>query len=276
MSVSKRKYPILLRHIVMIFFAITALGPLVLVFINSFKSHMEIVESPIAFAKVLNFDNFLIAWKWGDFSSGFFNSIILTGTAIIVVVFAASSMGYVLANNRIKIVPALVVYFMVAMTIPIQLFMFTLYSAVSKMNLLGSLPVVGILHAALYMPIAVFLMRTFFLKVPKELEEAARIDGANSFTVFSKVVLPIVSPGMITVAVIVGLQSWNEYLLTATFLQSQNRTATLGYLSMNGTFTQNMGAMMAGAVILIVPVLIFFICVQRKFIDGLVAGSVKG
>ncbi len=272
----KKKAPGILRHTVMIFFALTALGPLALVFINSFKTHVEIVESPIAFASSIHWDNFLMAWKWGEFASGFLNSIILTGTAIIIVVFASSTMGYVLANNRIKIVPALMVYFMVAMTIPIQLFMFTLYSAVSKVGLLGSQPVVGILHAALYMPIAVFLMRTFFLKVPKELEEAARIDGAGSWQIFSQVILPIVSPGMITVAIIVGLQSWNEYLLTATFLQSQNRTATLGYLSMNGTFTQNMGAMMAGAVILIVPVLIFFLCVQRKFIDGLVAGSVKG
>jgi raffinose/stachyose/melibiose transport system permease protein len=88
--------------------------------------------------------------------------------------------------------------------------------------------------------------------------------------------LPVVSPGLLTVAIIVGLMSWNEYLLTATFLQTRNRNATLGYLSMNGTFTQNMGAMMAGAVIMIVPVLIFFLSVQRLFIDGLVSGSVKG
>jgi raffinose/stachyose/melibiose transport system permease protein len=275
-KIFKGKSRFLAGHVVLIFFALTALAPLMLVLINSFKSHIEIVENPLILASSLNLDNFLMAWKWGEFASGFLNSIFLSGTAIIVIIFASSTMGYVLANNRIKIVPVLMIYFMVAMTIPIQLFMFTLYSAISKMNLLGVQPVVGILHAALYMPIAVFLMRTFFLKVPKELEEAARIDGANSIQVFREVIIPIVSPGMVTVAIIVGLQSWNEYLLTATFLQSQNRTATLGYLSMNGTFTQNMGAMMAGAVILIVPVLLFFVFVQRLFIDGLVAGAVKG
>ena len=272
----KTKHPFNWSHLILIFFAIIAIAPFYLVIVNSMKTHAAIVTNPIILPTTFNIDNFTMAWRWGEFSKGFINSIILTGTAIIVILFCSSTMAYVLAKNRIKIVPYLIVYFMVAMTIPIQLFMFTLYSALSKMHLLGNLNVVGVLHAALYMPTAVFLMRTFFMKIPKELEEAARIDGASSWQVFSFVMLPVVSPGLLTVAIIVGLMSWNEYLLTATFLQTRNRNATLGYLSMNGTFTQNMGAMMAGAVIMIVPVLIFFLSVQRLFIDGLVSGSVKG
>lgn len=275
-SSSSRNRGFVWGHIVLIFFAVTALAPIYLVFVNSVKTHAQIVENPLIISQVPSWSNFAIAWEWGDFLSGYINSVLLTGTAIVFIVIASSTMGYVLASNRVRIVPVLMVYFMVAMTIPIQLFMFTLYSALSKLNLLGNQFVVGILHAALYMPVAVFLMRTFFLKVPRELEEAARIDGAGSFQVFKHVMFPIVSPGVVTVSIIVGLQSWNEYLLTATFLQSQNRNATLGYLSMNGTFTQNMGAMMAGAVILILPVLIFFLSIQRLFIDGLVAGAVKG
>lgn len=263
-------------HLMLIFFALVSLAPFYLVLINSMKSHTKIVENPIQLPDSLNISNYTMAWKWGEFSQGFMNSIILTGTAIIVVLICSSMMSYAMAKNRIKIVPLLIVYFMVAMTIPIQLFMFTLYSAFSKLHLLGNLNMVGVLHAALYMPTAVFLMRTFFLKIPKELEEAARIDGANSLQVFFHVMLPVVSPGLLTVAIIIGLMSWNEYLLTATFLQTKNKNATLGYLSMNGTFTQNMGAMMAGAVIMIAPVLALFLSVQRLFIDGLVSGAVKG
>jgi raffinose/stachyose/melibiose transport system permease protein len=263
-------------HPVLLFFALIAIAPFYLVLINSIKSHASIVANPLAPPLAFNLDNFKSAWRWGEFGSGFINSIMLTGTGIVVIIFCSSTMAYVLAKNRIRIVPALIVYFMVAMTIPIQLFMFTLYSALSKLRLLGNLNVVGVLHAALYMPTAVFLMRTFFLRIPRELEEAARIDGASSWQVFTQVMLPVVSPGLVTVAIIVGLMSWNEYLLTATFLQTQNRNATLGYLSMNNVFNLNMGVMMAGALILIVPVLVFFLCVQRMFIDGLVAGSVKG
>jgi raffinose/stachyose/melibiose transport system permease protein len=263
-------YPVLL------FFAVTAIAPFYLVLINSMKNHVDIVANPLAPPLAFNFENFRSAWRWGEFGKGFINGIILTGTSIIVILFCSSTMAYVLAKNRIKIVPVLIIYFMVAMTIPIQLFMFTLYSALSKLKLLGNLNVVGTLHAALYMPTAVFLMRTFFLRIPGELEEAARIDGASSWQVFTRVMLPVVSPGMVTSAIIVGLMSWNEYLLAATFLQTKNRNATLGYLSMNNVFNLNMGVMMAGALILIIPVLIFFLCVQRMFIDGLIVGSVKG
>lgn len=123
----------------------------------------------------------------------------------------------------------------------------------------------------------VFLMRTYFLKVPYELEEAARIDGANTFQVFTRVMLPIVSPGLITVAVIVGLFSWNEYLLSTTLLQGEaNFTATLKFLNLNGTFSKDYSVIMAGAVIMIVPMIIIFLLLQKKFIEGMASGAVKG
>ena len=127
------------------------------------------------------------------------------------------------------------------------------------------------------MPLAVFLMRTFFLAVPKELEEAARIDGANTAQVIWHVMRPVVSPGLVTVGILIGLQAWNEYLISSTFLQGEkNFTATLGFLSMNGSYGSNMGILMAAAMILIGPVIIFFLLMQRQFIDGMVSGAVKG
>ena len=134
----------------------------------------------------------------------------------------------------------------------------------------------GVVLAALNMPLAVFLMRSFFLAVPSQLEEAARIDGANTWQVLLYVLFPIVRPGMITVAVIVGLHVWNEFLITRTFLGTDSFTATLGLYSMNGTFVSAMGVMMAGTMILIAPPLIFFALVQRYFIEGLVSGALKG
>jgi len=127
------------------------------------------------------------------------------------------------------------------------------------------------------MPLSVFLMRTFFLAVPKELEEAARIDGANTAHVIWHIMAPIVSPGLLTVSVLIGLQSWNEYLISSTFLQGEkNFTALLTFLTMNGSYGANMGTLMASAVILIGPVIIFFLCVQKRFVDGVVSGAVKG
>jgi raffinose/stachyose/melibiose transport system permease protein len=264
-------------HLILILFALTALFPLSLVAVNSLKTHREVVKNPLALPQALDWENYSEAWEFGHFQQGFINSIKLSGTAILTVLVCSSLAGYVLAGKKIRTWPLIMIYFMVAMTVPIQLFMFPLYYVFARLHLLGSVYAVGVVLAALNLPLAVFLMRSFFLNVPVELEEAAMIDGAGTIQLLLRVMLPLVSPGLITVAVIVGLQSWNEYLITSTFLQGQsNFTATLGFLSMNGTYTVDQGLMMAAAVIMIGPVIVFFVAVQRYFIDGLVSGALKG
>ena len=266
-----------LTHFILIFFAFTALAPLSLVLVNSFKTHPEVVRNPVALPEVLDAENYTEAWQFGKFTKGFLNSALLTGTAIITALIGSSLAGYVLARKKVRVWPLIMIYFMVAMTVPIQLFLFPLYFIFVRLNLLGNVFAVGVVLAAINMPLSVFLMRSFFLGVPAELEEAANIDGAGTLQVLRYIMLPSVSPGLITVAVIVGLQSWNEFLITSTFLQGEeNFTATLGFLSMNGTYTVDQGLMMAAAVIMIAPVILFFVSIQRYFIDGLVSGALKG
>jgi raffinose/stachyose/melibiose transport system permease protein len=276
---SKRRRPgsIFFMHAALCVFAVTALAPLGLVLINSFKTHAQIVRNPLSLPAVLSFANFTEAWVTGKFGRGFVNSIMLSGCTILIVLVSASLAGYVLAGKRVRGSSLILMYFMIAMTVPVQLFLFPLYFVMANLRLIGKIPAVSFIIAAINMPLSVSLMRTFFLNVPKELEEAARIDGASTRQVLWNIMVPIVSPGLITVSVIVGLQSWNEYLLTSTFLQGEgNFTATLGFLSMNGTYSSDQGIMMAGAVIMIAPVILFFVSVQKYFIDGLVSGAVKG
>lgn len=276
MNVRRRRWHVL-PHVILILLAIIALSPLLLVLINSFKEHAEVVRNPLALPQQPDLANYAEAWHYGKFARGFLNSVILSGTTIAVVLFCASLAGYVLAGKKIRIWPVIIIYFLIAMTVPIQLFLFPLYFAFARLHLLGNLVATGFILAAMSLPLAVLLMRTFFLRVPSELEEAARIDGANIRQVLWNIMLPVVSPGLITVAVIVGLQSWNEFLITSTFLQGEeNFTATLGFLSMNGTYNVDQGLMMASAVVMIAPVILFFVLVQRYFVDGLVSGSVKG
>jgi raffinose/stachyose/melibiose transport system permease protein len=262
-------------HVLLIGFAVTALFPLLLVGLNSLKLSAKIIADPLSLPTSFAWSNFSQAWSYGHFSHGFINSILLSGTTVAVVLVCSSLAGYVLAGKKLRAGPAIMIYFMVSMTVPIQLFLFPLYFAFAHLNLLGNVFAVGVVIAALNMPLSIFLMRTFFLNVPRELEEAALIDGASALQVILRVMLPIVSPGLITVGIISGLNAWNEFLISSTFLQG-NYTATLGYLSMNGTFSTDEGVMMAGAVILIIPVVIVFVILQRHVVDGLVAGAVKG
>ncbi|MBP1996642.1 carbohydrate ABC transporter permease [Paenibacillus eucommiae] len=273
----KKKKNAVVSHTILILFALTALLPLALVLLNSFKDQRSIVKNPLSWPQMWQFSNYVDAWKAAHFSTGFVNSLLLTGTTIIIVLLAASLAGYVLAGNRIKGTMLVTIYFMVAMTVPIQLFLFPLYFVMAKLGLLGNVFAVGFILAAVNMPLSIFLMRTFFVNIPVELEEAARMDGATTMQLISKVMIPLVRPGLLTVSIIVGISAWNEFLITSTFLQGQDSfTATLGFLSLNNTYNTNQGLMMAASVIMIGPLIIFFLGVQKYFIDGLVSGSVKG
>ena len=180
------------------------------------------MANPLSLPTILHLENYIGAWETGNFAVGFLNSIKLTGCTVLIVVVTSSLAGYVLSGKRIKKGSgAVLMYFMMAMTVPIQLFLFPLYYVYAKLNLIGNIPATSIILAALYMPLSVFLMRIYFLNVPKELEESARIDGAGTAQVIWHIMKPVVSPGMITVAILVGLQSWNEYLISSTFLRAQ-------------------------------------------------------
>ena len=135
----------------------------------------------------------------------------------------------------------------------------------------------SLVYCAIYSPFAIFLLRTYFLAVPPELEEAATVDGASPWQVFTRISLPIVSPGILTVALIIGLYSWNEFLIATTFLQDQSAaTAVVSFYLLSGQYTSDWGEIMAAAVLIVLPIVALFVVLQRHFIEGLAGGAVKG
>lgn len=272
-----KKWSQIVQWLIIAVMIIIALFPLYLVVINAFKTHAEIVENPLSFPVQLYWGNFVKAWKTGNFGTGFFNSVKLTLATTLLVLFASAPAGYVLGMKKFRGMRLVQVYFLLAMTAPVQLFLFPLYAFLSKAGLLGNIYAVCFIIAAINLPLSVMLMRSFFMKIPTQIEESARLDGANTLQLLSYIIMPIVRPGIITVAVLTVLNAWNEYLISSTFLQGEkNFTIMLGYLSLNGgSVTFDQGMKMAGALMIIGPVLIFFMSLQRYFVDGLTNGSVK-
>lgn len=271
------KWSLAIQWILIIIMVIVSLFPLYLVLINAFKSHADIVANPLSFPSSPYWQNFVKAWKNGHFGQGFLNSLRLAAVTALIVLTASSLAGYVLGMKKFRGQKLVHVYFLMAMTVPVQLFLFPLYGALAKLGLIGNVYAVCFIIAAVNMPLAVMLMRTFFMKVPVQIEEVARLDGASTFQLLTRIVIPMVRPGMITVAVLIILNAWNEYLISSTFLQGEeNFTVTLGYLTLNGaSVTFDQGMKMAGALMIIVPILIFFLSLQRYFVDGLANGSLK-
>lgn len=154
-----------------------ALFPIALLVLNSLKPAAQIVQNPLALPEVIRWDNFTRAWKDAKFSQTFFNSALLTALTIILVCSTASLTAYVLARRKVKSWKIVTFYLLGTTTAPIQLFLFPLYFGAAKLGLVNNVFAVSVIYTAIYSPFAVMLLRTYFLAVPREIEEAALIDG---------------------------------------------------------------------------------------------------
>ncbi|ESY80867.1 sugar ABC transporter permease [Mesorhizobium sp. LNHC221B00] len=266
-----------ISYIVLGIGAFIALFPNALLVLNSLKPAAQIVQSPLSLPNPIRWENFVNAWTHAKFSKTFVNSLLLSGTTIVLVCSTSSLSAYVLARRKIASWKIWTFYLLATTTAPIQLYIFPLYFGFAKLGLINNVFGVALIYTALYSPFAVMLLRTYFIAVPKELEEAALIDGATHWQVFSKVMLPIVSPGILTVALIIGLNSWNEFLIATTFLQKADKvTAVIGFYLLSGQYSSDWGEIMAAALIIVVPVVVLFVAMQKRFIEGMAGGSVKG
>jgi raffinose/stachyose/melibiose transport system permease protein len=257
--------------------AFVALFPIALLVLNSLKSAQEIVQNPLSLPQAIRWDNFVRAWDDARFGRTLLNSVLLTGTTIVLVCTTGSMAAYVLARKKVKSWRVVTAYLLATTTAPIQLFLFPLYFGFAKLGLINNVFAVAVVYTAIFSPFAIMLLRTYFLAVPRELEEAALVDGASHWQVFTQVMLPIVSPGILTVALIIGLYSWNEFLIATTFLQKQDQlTAVVSFFLLSGQYSSDWGEIMAAALIIVLPVVILFVFLQRRFIEGMAGGSVKG
>jgi raffinose/stachyose/melibiose transport system permease protein len=266
-----------ISYLVLAIFAFIALFPIALLLLNSLKPAAQIVQNPLGLPEPVRWQNFVNAWNHAKFSKTFVNSLIVSGTTIVLVCSTSSLTAYVLARKKIKSWKIFTFYLLATTTAPVQLYLFPLYFGFAKLGLINNVFGVALIYTALFSPFAVMLLRTYFLAVPKELEEAAIVDGATSWQVFSKVMLPIVSPGILTVALIIGLNSWNEFLIATTFLQkADNVTAVIAFYLLSGQYSSDWGEIMAAALIIVIPVVGLFVFMQKRFIEGMAGGSVKG
>jgi raffinose/stachyose/melibiose transport system permease protein len=256
---------------------VVALLPIALVLLNAFKPHSEIIGNPLAWPRTVVTGNFKSAWIQAHFTNGLGNSLLICTSTILVTISCASLAAFPLARRRVRFWQLISLYFLCAVTVPIQLFLFPLFYLFASFRLISNGFATSLILAAINLPLAIFLLRTYILNVPLELENAALMDGAGPWKTFWYVILPMIRPGLITVSILVGFNAWNEFMITSTFQQGQTAfPMTLDYLSMNSTIVTDRGLMMAGALIIIVPILVFFLFMQRFFIAGMTAGAIKG
>lgn len=273
----RRTASVIPNYVILTLLAVFSVIPVVLLFLNSFKTTNEIQENPFGLPEVARFWNYWDAWVKGGFTTTLANTLFLTSGTILMVVLIGGLAAFALARFRFTGANALSFYLLVGTSVPALLFMVPLYFMWARLGLVNSLPGLVIIYAALYSPFATYLLRSFLVSIPMDFEEAARIDGANDIQVLTRVILPLAWPGFLTVVLVVGLGVWNEFLFAVTFLQQPDlKPISTSLLAFQTRFQRDWGLTSAASMIMIIPIIILFLSLQRQFIEGLARSGLKG
>lgn len=250
--------------------------PLFWMIMSSFKSTNEIFNNSWGLPKHWLFSNYTEAWSQGV-SSYFMNSVIITvGTCVLTLLISAAC-AFGLARFNMKGGKFLLLFVSAGLMFSPQSSLIPLYNLIQKMGIFDTYWALILTITAYRIPLTVLLIRSFFLSIPKELEESAYLDGATTLDVLFRIFLPMSKPIMFTGAILTAYYSWNEFLFSIIFIQSQNlKPITSGLLVFKGALSSNWGVLMAGLVISAVPLIIVFLFMQKYFVRGLAEGSVKG
>ena len=281
MKYKSRKKTSLINKIITVFLALWALiqiFPLYWLVSFSFKDNTEIFQgNMIGLPKVWHFENYRTAFMGGNVGRYLMNSIIVTGVSIAIVVAAALMASYALVRMTWKWRKTTQLIFIMGITIPIHAALLPVFIMLRSAHLINTYWSLILPYAAFAIPMAIMICSGFIAGIPKEMEEAACIDGCNIYTTFFKIIVPLMRPAIATIAIFTFLQTWNELMFAVVFISDPKyRTLTVGIQSLVGQYTTDWGPIGAGLVVATFPIIIIYIILSRQVQESLIAGSIKG
>ncbi len=266
-----------LIHIFLISVAITCLYPLLWMISSSLKTQDMIFKDISLIPHQFRLENYVFAWKEGGFGRNFFNSIIYTISVVFGIVVISSMAAYAFSRLRFVGSKFLFIIFMAAMMIPIPGSFVALYVLLNKLHLRNT-PIGYILCMInVGLSTSIFLLKTFFDKMPKEIEDAARIDGCSKIGIWWHVALPLAKPVLAVVIVFNALAVWNEYILALIIFDNRSfMPLQVALQSFQGEFVTNYPLLMAGLTITALPIILIYLLMQKYIIKGVTQGAVVG
>ena len=249
--------------------------PVLIAVLNSFKDKGEIIASALTLPQTPTLENYRTVLEASNFPTAFLNSCLVTGGGIVLNLIVSTLAGYALARWNSVWADVLTLLFLSSMFVPFHTIMISLLTTAKGMHLTGHIYGLILIYCGLQCPIPIFLIKGFVDGVPKELEEAAMIDGCGTVRLFFSVVLPMLKPILATVAVLNALWIWNDFLLPYLIL-AKPVTIPLSQMYFYGQYNQQWNLIMAGFVVSTSPVVLFFLLMQKHIINGIAAGAVKG
>jgi raffinose/stachyose/melibiose transport system permease protein len=262
-------------HLLAIFASLVMFVPVYLIAINSLKTKGEANAMNVGLPTSLNWGNFVAVIDQGKLAISFFNSVLYAGTSTVIGTFIAACAAFVLSRKRTRMNRFF--YFFLIMGIALPINFFTLTTMMQVTHLINTRYGMIILYSAMNIPFGVFLIYGFIESIPRELDEAAIIDGAGPIQLFFMIILPLLKPVLVTAGILSFLGVWNEFLFPLYYLNStSNWPMTLAVYSFFGQYQQSWNLVSADIMLTILPVLIIYLAGQRFILSGLTSGAVKG
>jgi raffinose/stachyose/melibiose transport system permease protein len=268
----------LLLYVVLAVVAFIQLFPLYWMFSFSLKANSEIFGgNPIGLPSNWLWSNYAKALLKGNVGHYFINSVIVTGATIILAAIISVMASYALTRMVFKIRKPLNSLFILGLTVPLHSAMLPIFIILRNLKLVNSYWALVLPYAAFAIPMAILIISGFMISIPKELEEAACIDGCSIYEIFFKIILPLMKPAIATVTIFTFLQAWNELMYAVVFISDERfKTLTVGIQSLAGQYTTEWGPIGAGLMVATIPTLIIYAFMSKKVQESLVVGAVKG
>lgn len=264
------------KWLVLLIVALATIMPLYFMISLSFQSYQQAMSSPL-FPRHFTLSNYVFAIGKPEFLVLFKNSFIVTSISTILAVFISTLAGYGFGRTRFPFKNALYFLLIIGIAIPVQVTLIPIFQLLKTYYILNTYLALILPYIGFGIPFGTYIMTSFFKILPKELEEAARIDGCNSWQIFSRVMLPLTTPAIATVTIFLSLYYWNEFAFASVIItKPEFRTLPLGLRDLSTQWYINYSQQAAMLTIAAIPIIIIYLIFQRQFVKGLTAGAVKG
>ncbi|MRI64960.1 ABC transporter permease subunit [Gracilibacillus thailandensis] len=258
--------------------AVFQIYPLVWLFQFSLKSNAEVFGmSPFALPQEPKWENYVRVWTDGNINLYFFNSVWITVVSVLLTILLASFVTFAITRMNWKLNKLVLGLFMVGLMVPIHSAIIPLFAFFLDLNLIDHPLSIILSYTAFNLPLTIMILLGFYYTLPREIEEAAVVDGCSIHRIFFQITLPMTTPVLATTAIINMIYNWNEFIFVNTFISSDKfKTLTVGIQNFIGQYLTDWGAIGATLMISIIPILIAFLILSNRIVEGIAAGSVKG
>lgn len=266
-----------IKYLYLIVMLLFAAIPLLQVLMNSFRTDPQVKSMPIGLPETPTLINWKETWVIGGYTTAYVNSL-LTAVVVIIAVLTVVGLGaYALSKLQFRLNGFFTAYFFVSISLPTFLYIVPDYFVMNSIGLVDTRWCLMLIYTANQIPFNMLLLRTFFTGIPRELEEAAKIDGCTELNSFLRITIPIAKSMFLTIAILVFVYVWNEFLWANTFITTEElKLVSTRFVKFTGQYSSNMARIYTASCVTILPVIVLYLLFSRKFIEGMTSGSVKG